>query len=141
MAGASIGIKILGVNKTVSALKNYAKKAESQLYTNLVKALILVEAEAKRLIASGYYQPAITSGAMRSSVTSRVTQFDSKVIAGEVGTGVFYSFYVHDGTKYMQKRPFLTDALRSKRSEVRKLIRAAFTAKNQRFVTGTKIVR
>lgn len=133
-----ITMKVFGVNRTVGKLKKYVVSSEDALYKNLQRALILIENEAKRLITSGYFRPAIKTGALRNSVTSRIVEFSSKRITGEAGTGVGYDFYVHDGTKYMKKRPYLTDALKNKRNEIRELIRSSFTLKNEKFVTGSK---
>ena len=90
----------------------------SQNFDNLKRALIILEAESVRLITSGYYQPAVDTGRLRQSITSQVVLFTGTQAEGLVGTNVFYAIYVHEGTIFMRKRPFLADALKNKQVEI-----------------------
>lgn len=138
------GVAVIGTRATVRKLIAYSATTQSELYIAMQKAILMIEAEAKRLIAHGYYQPAINTGALRASVSGNITEFSASRIVAEIGAGVYYSTYVHQGTRHMKKRPFLTDSLKNKRNEIRQLIREAFLGagvKNAKFITGTKLFR
>ncbi len=49
----------------------------------------------------------VATGTLRRSITSRV---DSPTTA-RVGSNLEYAPFIHDGTRYMEGRPFLTDAI------------------------------
>lgn len=67
----------------------------------------------------------VTGGLLMSVRTGMY--YRSGTLYGEVGPnvqtspGVDYAHYVHDGTKYMRKRPFLLMAVKSAQPEVDKL--------------------
>lgn len=135
------GVAVIGTRATIRKLVKYAADSQSAVYLAMQKAILIVEAEAKRLIANGYYQPAIQTGTLRASVSGNIVQFSAGKVVAEIGTGVYYAEYVHEGTKYMEERPFLVDALKNKRNEIRQLIREAFLGagvKNAKFITGSK---
>lgn len=48
----------------------------------------------------------VDTGRLRASTYERFSS-----LRGEVGTSVYYSVYVHDGTKFMRARPYLRDAV------------------------------
>ncbi len=85
----------------------------------------MVEAESKRLIKEGYYQPAIDTGRLIQSIQGVVVYATGTKALGTVGTNVYYSVYVHEGTRYMEARPFLVDALKNKEDEIREIFRDA----------------
>lgn len=84
----------------------------------LEKSLLLIEAEAKRLIKSGYYQPAIDTGRMIGSITYEINVAGLTELEGRVGTNVEYAIYVHNGTARMKARPFLLDAVANKQEQI-----------------------
>lgn len=53
----------------------------------------------------------VDTGRLRSSVTWRLEPTDP--LTAIVGTNVQYAIFVHEGTRHMSGRPFLTDALRA----------------------------
>jgi phage gpG-like protein len=98
------------------------------------KALLMVEAEAKRIITKVGYYPShpksdiIDTGTLKGRVTNQIVAFSFTNIEGRVGTNVYYAIYVHEGTTsdvsrifnrwLMAPRPFLVDALRNKEKEI-----------------------
>lgn len=52
----------------------------------------------------------VDTGRLRSSITWRI-ETDAKGLVGIVGTSVEYAVFVHEGTRYMEGRPFLVDGL------------------------------
>ncbi len=88
----------------------------------MTKALLIIEAEAVRLVTSGYFQPAVDTGRMRRAITHSITRFDANVVEGVVGLNVFYAIYVHEGTIHVEARPFLTDALKNKQAIIQAIL-------------------
>lgn len=70
---------------------------------DLARRAIKVQAEAKRLCP-------VDTGRLRSSIQWAVAPLNGSLVAA-IGTDVEYARYVHDGTRFMAGRPFLTDAL------------------------------
>lgn len=131
----SIYVKVEGVRKVEADLGYLITKTERKIYVGLVAALLTVEAEAKRKITSGYYKPAIDTGRMRNSLTTKVDKFSSSEITGIVGTSVYYAIYVHEGVGggkdsgwKMAPRPFLLDAAKAKEKEVERILDKAIRA-------------
>ena len=91
---ASLSRKFLKIKKTMSL----------KLYDAVAKSVILVEAEAKYLIVHGYYRPAVDTGRLLNSVTGEVTKNSLTSVEGKIGTSVYYSVYVHEGTWFMKER-------------------------------------
>src|SRR5262245_19822351 len=128
---SKIGLKLFfqidGNRALTSKIKKISASSSIFLYDALQRSLLMVEAEAKYLVAKGYYQPAIDTGRMCGSITTRITGFSGKEMTGDVGTGVWYAIYVHEGTVKMIKRPFLTDALRNKSKEILQLFKDGYS--------------
>ena len=93
-------------------------KAALTAYDVMARAVLMVEAEAKKLMTYDYYRKAVDSGRLRGTVTGQVVSFTAMEAEGKVGTNVYYGIYVHEGTKWMEERPFLVDALKNKREEI-----------------------
>ena len=72
----------------------------------LQRIALVVEGNAKR------HTP-VKTGTLRRSITTRV-----EGNAAYVGTSVEYAVFVHDGTKYMAGRPFLTEGLDDSVSQI-----------------------
>lgn len=144
----TFGVKVFNDQGVLQNISRYGFTAQAYLYTAMQNSLLELEAEAKRLIAYGYYQPAIDTGRMRNSVNSQITEFSFDNIEGTVGTAVYYAIYVHEGTRqsyglqaksgssyfnagmgmtgwHMPPRPFLADALIKKRVSIERRFRSA----------------
>lgn len=73
--------------------------------TGLLRTGIRVQTEARRRCP-------VDTGRLRASIGVTLTAAPAG-FAVRVGSDVIYARYVHDGTRYMRPRPFLTDALAS----------------------------
>jgi phage gpG-like protein len=75
---------------------------------------VRVESRAKQLCPVGTPESTgkkgYRGGRLRQSITWELG-VDAEGLFVDVGTNVEYALFVHDGTRYMQGRPFLTDAL------------------------------
>jgi len=120
-AGA-ISLGVVGGTAIMKRFDTWIQKTPNPLRAAVNAACLLVEAEAKQLIRSGYYAPAIDTGTLRNSITHRVDPQTSFEVYGVVGVGasVYYGRYVHDGTAKMARRPFLADAANNKKRDINK---------------------
>ncbi len=96
-------------------------KVALSAYDVMARSVLIVEAEAKRLMTYNYYRKAVDSGRLRGTVTGQVVSFTATEAEGKVGTNVYYGIYVHEGTKWMEERPFLVDALKNKQDEIKNM--------------------
>ena len=64
------------------------------------------------------------TGALRRSITSSVS-CDDKTITASIGTNMEYARHVHEGTSRMQGRPFITDAINAKKTQVEQILKNA----------------
>lgn len=140
-AGGKFGFTVRGGSSAIRKLENYANTSRTKLLIAVKKSLILVEAEAIRLVAGGvYWKNPINTRNMIKRITNKLEKFSFTSIEGKVGTNVKYAIYVHEGTKMMKKgaenrgkdsgkmgeRPFLTDALKNKKAEISAMIIEAY---------------
>lgn len=77
----------------------------------LNKGALLVEGTAKRLAP-------VDTGRLRSSIITRV---DQKAISRSILPTVKYAIFVHEGTRFMQGRPFLYNAKIAEEENIREL--------------------
>lgn len=82
--------------------KRLLKMANGPVGRYLAKKAALVETAAK-------LRCPVDTGRLRSSITWRL-EFDGE-LAAIIGTSVEYAIYVHQGTRYMEPRPFLVEGL------------------------------
>lgn len=52
----------------------------------------------------------VATGLMRSDIHIEMAQ-DGQGLYADIGTNVYYAFFVHQGTRYYGGNPFLVDAL------------------------------
>lgn len=116
------GVFIRGDRLLINKLNRLDKIMPLKALDGLTKALLIIEAEAVRLVTSGYFAPAVDTGRMRRAITHTITRFDTNVAEGVVGLNVFYAIYVHEGTIFMEGRPFLIDALKNKQAIVQVIL-------------------
>jgi hypothetical protein len=118
-AGAKFAVRVRGAEKVKRAFDNVFRASQNNLFDAMNKSVLSVEAESKRLVTSGYYQPAIDTNRMRGSITGVVERLDRDKTGGRVGTNVYYSVYVHEGLgQHKEPRPFLVDALKKQKDKI-----------------------
>lgn len=61
-------------------------------------------------------------GTLRRSLTTRV---EPGGLRGYIGSNLQYGVYVHEGTRFMEARPFLQQGIDDSRADVAKLLQAA----------------
>jgi HK97 gp10 family phage protein len=70
----------------------------------------------------GYYRPILQTGALFDSVSAQVKRVSQNGFTVEAGAGMPYAKYVHDGTRKMTARPFITDGLTEATPEIRQAL-------------------
>lgn len=111
-----VSVKISGLKELISGISDIKNKMASTLSEGMREAAFAVETAAKRQITSGRNR-AIKTGFLRASIgVTSVLPFQAKVQAG-----AFYGIYVHEGTRYMRARPFLSDGLKDAVPEIEKI--------------------
>ncbi|MBD3194359.1 MAG: hypothetical protein GF317_04840 [Candidatus Lokiarchaeota archaeon] len=119
-------VNVEGLGRIVNGLRRFNKETKSRVILAMQEAVILVEADAKRLMSRGSLR-AVDTGRLRASLTSKVhTTVNKGYVLGEVGTNVHYGIYVHEGTKKMSERPFLTEALKRNKKNIQIILRGAY---------------
>lgn len=94
-----------GVRVTLDERKltNLVESPDGSVAADLRRRCLNVQAAAQRGCP-------VDTGRLRSSIQQEVTQRDGNLV-GVIGTDVEYAIFVHEGTRYMEGRPFLVDAL------------------------------
>ena len=107
------GLEKLGILK--SNLQHVDVKDE--MATAVAKAAMLTERGGKKAITGP--ERAIKTGALRSSiVVNRLTR-DS----AHIGPTMSYGIYVHEGTRFMRPRPFMTTGLKMEAKSIEDVLR------------------
>lgn len=75
------------------------------------KIVAVVETDAKR-------RSPVRTGTLRRSIRGRTLS----PLRGVVGSNVHYARFVHDGTRHMRARPFITDAIAGQRLRIRDIL-------------------
>lgn len=127
-AGLMMGAAVTGLPMIIKNLKMMSDQYSMNMMIRLNRIGIMLQAEAIRLVKSGYYRPAVDTGHMWKNIMyippKNVNPTD---LVLDFGTSVYYAIYVHEGTKWMVKRPFIIDAVKNKRKEILTEMNAALT--------------
>lgn len=93
---------------------DHSKEVLSQINQNASAATLAVGIKAVNLVLwqmrQGYGRPIRQTGDLQRDVSFEVV--DDKTV--NVGNTLEYAVYVHEGTRKMNKRPYITDALNSR---------------------------
>ena len=117
-------LSVRGYGDFKRTLDMVEKAFTSEIEIAMLRSIVAVEAEAKRLVTRGSLR-AIETGILRASIVGIITEVTRRMIKGQVGVNVFYGLYVHEGTSKMKPRPFLLQALKNKREFVEQQLRNA----------------
>lgn len=101
-----ITLSIENLGSLRDAFSKAPKKMTDALNTAIKQSIFTVQREAQ-------INTPVRTGRLRASYTSTFTPLE-----GDVGPTANYAIYVHDGTRYMRARPFLTNAVKTVESQV-----------------------
>jgi HK97 gp10 family phage protein len=114
-------IKLLGLEALIEKFRDFKPKLTETLNAGMKEAAFAVERHGKLQITTGPNR-AIKTGYLRASIAvASVLPYQAKVV---VGAG--YGIYVHEGTRYMQARPFLAEGLKDAVPEIEKIFGKRF---------------
>jgi HK97 gp10 family phage protein len=102
-----INIKVQGLNQFRAKMKKYPIKIGRGLQEAIERITFIGEAGIKRAVVSGSTR-AFDTGNLFRLVRSKI-----KLLEGEIRADAPYSIYVHEGTRYMRKRPFMTQGIQN----------------------------
>ena len=112
-----ISIKLIGINSLMRRLATARLGIAGAISAGMREAAFVVEREGKLAITSGPNR-AIKTGYLRSSIgVTSVLPYRATVTAG-----AFYGIYVHEGTRYMRKRPFLHAGLKKAVPQIERIL-------------------
>ena len=125
-AGGKFGIGVRNLPQVLGAIEGAGSKFDRNIKKHANRIGIILVAEGHRLIKEGYYRQAYKEGTMFRSLGAE-NKITSTRVDIDFGVQMHYGIYVHDGTVFMEKRPFLIDAVKNKWSEIIKELKQAFT--------------
>lgn len=109
------------VKELTDKFQEFAVSAESLVGQILQKGALDIQADAQRSMSPPPSEPgeppAVRTGRLRASITSRVVQDGDNAIV-EVGTNVVYAVPLEFGTEHIKPRPFMGPALERHRVEI-----------------------
>lgn len=98
---ASVSIQIKNIQQIKSAFRMAPELMTKELDTAIKQSILSVEGESKK-------NTPVDTGRLRAS------HFETfKTLYGKVETNTKYAIFVHDGTRYVTGRPFLSNAVKS----------------------------
>lgn len=105
---------------------NNTDKIIDMIRANGQRALIAGATEAvgyiKDEMESGYGKPIRDTGTLIGSISHHDVYTSENGIAIDVGTDIEYGKFVHEGTRRMRGRPFITDALNKNKERISMVI-------------------
>jgi len=102
-----IGLTItIDADKAIDYFGNLPSKVVKAIGIGLQKSAFLLEGRSKELAP-------VDTGRMRASIITKLSPLQATI-----GPYVDYAVYVHEGTRYMRARPFMSDAAREKENEI-----------------------
>lgn len=111
MSGVVVDVKLEGIEKLRNKLGKFPAKLDLAINRGIQKYSYLVENIGKQLTP-------VDTGRLRASITTNILPF-----RGTVYTNVNYAVYVHEGTEFMEARPFLREAREATDSDLNDIMR------------------
>ena len=125
-AGGKFGIRAVNLPSVLRGIDFYGANTINRISRAAKIIAVMLERKAKKLVKTGYYQPAWKTGMLFRTITGRSAFISATQVVIELGVFVDYAFYVHEGTYKMRERPFLVDAVIKSEEEIDMIIKQAF---------------
>lgn len=125
-AGMKSGVFVRNLPQVLAAINRAGSKFDRNIKKHANRIGIILVAEGHRLLKHGYYRQAYKKGDLFRSLGAEAKITSTRVDI-DFGVQMHYGIYVHEGTKFMEKRPFLIDAVMNKEAEIIKELKQAFT--------------
>lgn len=114
---AQVRVQIKGLKKFRKLVSSLPKSVFSEVQKGIREAAFIVEKKSKIAISTGRTR-AIDTGNLRSSI--RVAEV--KPFRAEIRPTANYGIYVHEGTRRMRPRPFMTIGLKDSVRDIEKIL-------------------
>lgn len=108
-----VAIKIKNLPAIKSAFRKSPALMTKELNTAINKSILVIQGKSMR-------NTPVDTGRLRASHRSLFGH-----LRGQVGTTTKYDLFVHNGTKFMKARPYLSDAVESSEKEVNRFFKDA----------------
>lgn len=102
----SIQIEITNIRQIRDAFDKAPREMTKELNTAIKKSIFTIQGRSM-------INTPVKTGRLRASTRSR---FES--LKGEVGTNTTYDIFIHDGTRFIKARPYLSDAVDESQDQV-----------------------
>lgn len=118
------------VNEVLRECGRASKQAMKELSSDTVEWV-------QNQIMYGYHDPhgpdghteIVDTGALFDGIQAQVTQDSQNTYTVTVGSDRKYAVYVHNGTRKLKARRFITDTLQMKQKEIRARLKQALSSK------------
>jgi HK97 gp10 family phage protein len=111
-----IRIEIKNLDKVISALKRSPQKMAKELNDAIKKSIYMIERNAKG-------RTPVDTGRLRASYETTFAP-----LVGSISPTAYYAIYVHEGTRYMQARPFLREGIEMGKKSIQDYFEQAVAA-------------
>lgn len=105
----------INADKLLGFLGRLPKALDQALDRAIAKAAFVIEGRSKAVTP-------VDTGRLRASIHT----VNSRLRA-EIGTNVSYAIYVHEGTRFMQPRPFMSEGVQASRNQIEEILNAEIT--------------
>lgn len=103
-----ITIQIKGLDQVIRKFERMPREFINEMDKSVKRSAYLVEGESKKITP-------VDTGRLRSSIMSSFS-----VLQAIIGPHTDYAIYVHEGTRYMQGRPFMKQGAEKAISAIKK---------------------
>jgi len=108
-----ISIKVKNIDEVKKFLKSRPDETKKELGKVVKKTALLIKTEAKRKVP-------VDTGLLKTSIQAKTNNLES-----EVSANTRYAIYVHEGTRRMSGRPFMTNAVKKLIPKIKRLFEDA----------------
>lgn len=114
----SDGVTIDGLDELVSRMRSLARRAPKAAAKGLHRGALIVMNRSKRIVP-------VDTGRLRASGFIESPKYGTRGVSVRLGYGTKYAVFVHEGTKYMDGRKFLSRAIQERqRAVVEQIVKA-----------------
>lgn len=123
-----LDVQISGLTNLRKRFDGLPEKSKKLVRDALMKAGYLVEGASKKEAPVGTpestHRRGYTGGRMRASIKVSDSLLNRVNPAVVISPHTHYARYVHDGTRYMKARPFMTKGYESSKAKIRSIMKA-----------------
>ncbi|MCK5019589.1 MAG: hypothetical protein KAS32_21200 [Candidatus Peribacteraceae bacterium] len=127
MAKPFVKVELKGLKEQLKKFLNAPEVIQREANTSIARMLAIIEGASKPLTP-------IDTGRLRSSYRTRF-----RPLAGHLIVNTNYAIFVHEGTRFMERRPFLQDGVTDSQDRIKTEIRALGALINKDLAVNPKI--